>query len=291
MIRRPLKELVNKYDSFCVGSLPFLDEEEAVSFVLDHPSILPFWPELPKRSPKEQMMNKAKETFSSNWNGYKEEEASGLYAFKKRTKDFDIIKCQQLGPLTFASVLISDELSFVERFEAGVESCWQQIYWQREFLGDKAALVFVIDEPCLAEWETLTDQDRDAILRGYSYLYSRVTEINSYLGLHSCGVHAEIFLDLPFELYSFDAVQLPVLDMFSQDSLPLWQSFLSRGGVLCAGVVPAAPVDENHGDLLIKGQQDFAYINSLFPEFSSQILFSANCGHATSSLEWVKMLY
>ena len=162
----PLAALLAPYAHFCVGSLPYSEPLPAVEFVLSHPLILPFWPELPSR-PAERMLTRAERTLRRGWSGYTRGEAAGLYALVEAIKvggvSAPLIKCQLLGPLSFA--LYSRELrgAFEDRLRTALEHCVRQVEWQHGFLHSPGrALLFVADEPGFSRWQELEERQRAA---------------------------------------------------------------------------------------------------------------------------------
>src|SRR5262245_37301535 len=100
----PLRNLLKDYSLYCVGSLPYRDAERAVDFVLSRPEILPFWPELPQRSPNEEMLPRSETALKPDWHGFSRENASGLFALKDRLKfrkiKLNLLKLQLMGPVS-----------------------------------------------------------------------------------------------------------------------------------------------------------------------------------------------
>ncbi len=122
-----------------IGSLPYTDAGTAIAKVLRHADKIPFWPQLPKRSPREGMIvqyieglpclkfengalvfdaRRREEELESFYGRLLEDDlgyfkitpdyALGLHAFHKKLQDSgpggaEFIKCHTVGPFTFAS--------------------------------------------------------------------------------------------------------------------------------------------------------------------------------------------
>ncbi len=127
-----------------IGSLPLVDAEKAVDLVLKYLPEIPFWPQLPKKDPREGMTtqfsqnlpllkltseglvfnpeNKEKQlelfyeriiSSDTDYFGLSPEYASGFWEFYKRLKKIDLsgikfIKCHITGPFTFAASLTDE---------------------------------------------------------------------------------------------------------------------------------------------------------------------------------------
>ncbi|MDZ4787233.1 MAG: hypothetical protein SGJ02_14270 [bacterium] len=295
MIVQSLKGLLQGYTHFGVGSLPFKSEADALDFISSRKYLLPFWPELPRKSDQELMMKRAERATSFNWNGYNQEEACGFFSAIKLWKDskIKIIKGQVVGPVTFSMLNqdIGGNEDFENQFELSCEISIKQSLWQasiikKEFLG---SLIIVLDEPSLIEWPNMSSHRKQVVIDGYSYLYSRLSENGIYVGLHSCGIHYDEFLNFPFDLYSTDCSSRALMKIF--DYKNYWNEFFVRGGIFIAGVYCTNPENSEIQFEKEQGDQRLNKINSEFPSFKAQILTSASCGHAFSDLEWMEYLY
>jgi len=284
------------YSHFCVGSLPFDDPEEAVSFVLSRPYILPFWPELPKRSDAELMLNRARGALSSSWKGYSPAEAAGLYALrdrlKKEKRSLPLLKCQVLGPLTFVMFVHDFDEGRDEALTLAGELCLRQIEWQQQFLAETgSALLFVLDEPALGWWNVASPDAREKLREVYSTLCVGLSERRLYLGLHACSAFHPGFLNLPLDLLSFDAGPDFARKLFQQDLAANLSAAAARGLVLAPGVFPAF-IESDLETFHQEGLSRFESLKALFsPDGDAVALLSASCGHAGASLEWLDTLY
>ncbi|MDC0358946.1 hypothetical protein OAO01_09025 [Oligoflexia bacterium] len=300
MIQQALKDILSsRYTTLCVGSLPFTDPGQAVKFILDRPWILPFWPELPQKSEKENMLSKAERALDPEWDGYSDEEVSGLYEMRKilavQDKQPALIKCQLMGPISHA--LYSDRLSggLVERLDVTVAACLRQIEWQRTFLSElNTELLFVLDEPALSEWSTFNDKMRKKALDALSYIYVQGGEKGLYLGLHTCSAFDIEFLKFPIELISFDLLTIGFGKVFSNALKKGWRDALQRRVVIVPGIVPAVceanfKEEMSLGNLLHK--KVMSYLCKLSSRKNMSTLWSAGCGHAQGTSQWPDILY
>ena len=294
----PLAELLSDYSLFCVGSLPFSDAARAAQFVLSHPRILPFWPELPGR-PAELSLNRAERSLAPGWSGYLRSEAGGLYALAEALRAMSyrpqVIKCQLLGPLTFALHARGLPGGFEERLNIALERCARQIEWQQAFLGPSAdRLLFVADEPGFAAWNGIKERERALVREAYSYLYVRVAELPGFLGMHCCAAFQPALLGLALDLLSFDAWDGPAEKIFAPDLRPLWREALDRGLTAVPGVFPALCRDDFR-QARQRGEEIHQRILGIFADLNpgrdAPSMCSAACGHAGASVEWVEFLY
>ena len=290
----------NGYTHFCCGSLPFREADSALQFVIVHPWVVPFWPELPRVSPAEYILSRAERVLSEQWAGYAPSEALGLYSMKHYLRERGIVlpllKCQATGPLSVLEY--SRALSgrnWEEAIDTAVAVCLRQIEWQMQFFeGLCESLLFVIDEPALVKWRELDEGRQARIIEAYSTIYVSVSERGGFTGIHSCCEFSRDLLAFPIDLYSFDASSIDPALMCGSAPREGWEGALRHGMILAPGVFPA--VLESHYEehiecgLAIYGEIWRALTPSL-PENRRQLLLAANCGHGTASLEWVTALY
>lgn len=280
-----LKNLLkNRYSHFLVGSLPFRDPIEAVTFILSRPYILPFWPELPRKDERELMISRGLRSMDSGWKRYDEEEASGLYEIKKRADreglHFPVFKCQLPGPFTLYSNASSrrEPASIAAEF---AQACIRQIEWQKSFLGSAAGtLLFVLDEPSLFQIEELSQDELIELESGYLAIRSAAGDARTFFGLHCCAPFNVRAASFPFDLYSFDAVNDMPENCISE--------LAERAIVPVPGVFPSVPEDPK-GDFL-RGVAGLSRYRGVLTR-DTPFLISASCGHAFSGRDWLQLLY
>ncbi|MGA7498070.1 MAG: hypothetical protein WBX00_15190 [Isosphaeraceae bacterium] len=169
-----------------VGSLPFIDPDEAVAFVAEHCPQLPFWPQLPRRTAGEGVIGQgmgtlieylepsarpycwavrrgAESAFTAALNccdaGLSPETAAGFFALERairsgRFSSARAVKAQLEGPATLAHCLflngesVSRIPGWLDRLARFLE---RQVAWQVRKLGTlDLPVVLVLDEPALA---------------------------------------------------------------------------------------------------------------------------------------------
>ncbi|NLF24465.1 MAG: hypothetical protein GX589_02245 [Deltaproteobacteria bacterium] len=293
-----LRQIVSgRYACFCVGSLPFSDAQQAVEFVLARPKIMPFWPELPQRSSSEFMLARTERVAAAEWSGYAADESSGLYALAERLgqgQPLALIKAQLMGPLSFMSYSQGMHGSFADNLEMATAICLKQVLWQRTFLKPYGkALLFVLDEPALKDWDRLDDSEKTLLREAYSYLYVTISDLGGLLGLHSCSGFELEFLEFPIELLSFDLTAHPLEKFFCASAKEVWRDALQRGLVLAPGTfesVGTPPWPESFSKGRAMYDQAVAYLSDLGVG-DVNALMSASCGHANAHLSWLEQLY
>ncbi|MEF8787501.1 MAG: hypothetical protein V5A84_00390 [Planctomycetota bacterium] len=165
------------YSTTGIGSLPFTDAGEAVSFLLDADLTAPFWPQLPRRSwlesmvpqysegmpcvsrddtaedlaldeaDRQQQMQDFYEKYLADGAGefaVSEEVAAGFYEFERRTDGttWPVVKGQVTGPVTFTTSIKGEDKRPLygdsELRDAAVKLLARKARWQVERLQDRA---------------------------------------------------------------------------------------------------------------------------------------------------------
>lgn len=169
-----------------IGSLPFRDPQAAVRFVAQMCPEVPFWPELPQRSPDEQSVEQIAGAFADllrpRTAGYgydivpgqtealldrleqqsaqlHPDRSAGFFAFEQAYKTglfahAVALKGQVVGPLTLAWQIFADGMPLIVQpvyCTAIARYIMRQALWQIDRLArwGKPVLLF-LDEPCLA---------------------------------------------------------------------------------------------------------------------------------------------
>ncbi len=262
------------YQTTGIGSLPHTDAEAAVALVLETFDI-PFWPQLPRVSFREQMIPQFSEGLpfirvdderKSVWvnrSGSDELErfyefcteetriaisenfAEGLHAFLRITRGrrFNCLKGHVTGPLTFTLGLndsrgkpVYYDEELREVYLMGLEA---KARWQIDALRAKAdQVVIFIDEPvagALGSTAYITVERAEA-LRLLREMVQTIKRCGATPGIHCCG-RAEwpLLIESGVEILNFDAYDYG-------DTLLIYpgeiEDFLKRGGILAWGIVP-----------------------------------------------------
>jgi hypothetical protein len=256
-----------------IGSLPFTDAEEAVEFVTGYAPIVPFWPQLPRRSPAEGMiaqglascadlLQKQSQRYTvrgGQLDAFLERldttptfadtaHAAGFFAFERALHaghfpQARAVKGQVTGPLTLAAALCTAEVPFLHQPDliaalGRYVTRWAQ--WQVTRLGRAGVPVLLfVDEPALP---LLTRYDIDAAPSAVRAVVRDVLHgiraAGAVAGLHCCVPRAlPLMLAMQPDILAFDAYEAP--EVLAQ--LPHFTNFLRRGGTVAYGMVPTDP--------------------------------------------------
>ena len=254
-----------------VGSLPHVDPEEACSIVMKYLPDIPAWPQLPKRSPKENMCVQFSEGFpgvvmngdklhieppadfdtkleqvyidceEGNFTKYgvSPEYATGLHSFLSSAKRPDLVKGQVTGPITWG-LTVTDQAGLGILYddtlaEGAAKFLRLKASWQENFLRQisRNTIVFV-DEPYLVSLGSVFTPIPEEKVP--SLLQEVLEGIKGTKGLHCCGnTDWPVLLSMPIDILSFDAYNYASsLSAYPNEV----KSFLERGGAIAWGIVP-----------------------------------------------------
>ncbi|MHB8926537.1 MAG: uroporphyrinogen decarboxylase/cobalamine-independent methonine synthase family protein [Bacillota bacterium] len=262
-----------------IGSLPFADPDEACRFVQERLPDIPFWPQLPRRGPRENMYLQ----FSPGLPGLVEEgpdlvfdrppdyddrlahlyqryldgdadwpldrdHAAGFYAMTERhaagLRRALAIKGQVTGPVSYGLTVTGRDkrlLLYDEvAFDAVVKGLALQARWQEGALRRfNPTTIIFLDEPSMAAFGSAYYN----LDRGR--VIGAIREVTAGLtgltGVHCCGnTDWPVLIDAGLDVLSFDAY-------YYARNLSLYPeavaAFLARGGVLAWGIVPTDTSD------------------------------------------------
>ncbi len=254
-----------------IGSMPHTDPQEACRIVLRYLPEIPAWPQLPRRSPLEQMHLQFSEGFpgaiirdgnliilrnlfeeqvpefleEEREIGVSPQHAAGLFSFLSSSfPSFPLaLKGQMTGPLTFClaakdekgrSIICDEEMA-----EAAVRLLRGKARWQERKLSEAISkeIIIFLDEPSLSSLGSpfapaVPDERIRAMLEGVLSALSPYT----LKGIHCCGnADWELLLSLPLDILSFDAYNFSDSLLFHKRKLC---EFVRRGGILAWGIVP-----------------------------------------------------
>ena len=247
-----------------VGSMPHTNPRTAAEAVVKTLPELPFWPQLPNRSPLEQMAAQfLSEVPSASVtddavlipelpegdvsSAIGPQRVPGLYSMiDARAKNPKGIKGQVTGPITLgALVRLHGGIRAIDSREGRewlAEHIGRVAQWQEHFLSqiNPQTLVF-IDEPYLLqaiaeEWVSLQEiHDLIATCAGH---------LTGLVGLHCCATPPWSFLvELPVKVLSFDAYRYSATMFSAVDQI---KAFLDKGGSIAWGVVPSESYSLGH---------------------------------------------
>lgn len=264
-----------------IGSAPYLEAKKACQVVLENFHDIPFWPQLPKRDFKENMLvqyseglpclvlkedereiffetNKPilreTELFFSQYIDHNldyfaisKEYATGFYEIIKQIKKQPnlplFIKGQVTGPITFGLSVTDEEkigiihhelLGEAARKNLRMKAKWQEYIFKRELPGVRNIIFF--DEPYLSSYGASSmGLSRNEII---AYLNDCLEAVEGLRGIHCCGnTDWSILLETETNILSFDAYNYAEAFIIYKEQI---ESFLSRGGVIAWGIVPAS---------------------------------------------------
>ena len=307
-----------------VGSLPHVDPEEACSIVMKYLPDIPAWPQLPKRSPKENMCVQFSEGFpgvvingdklhieppadfdtkieqiyidSEEGNftkyGVSPEYATGLHSFLSSAKGPDLVKGQVTGPITWG-LTVTDQAGLGILYddtlaEVAAKFLRLKASWQENFLRQisRNTIVFV-DEPYLVSLGSVFTPIPEEKVP--SLLQEVLEGIKGTKGLHCCGnTNWPVLLSMPIDILSFDAYNYASsLSAYPNEV----KSFLERGGAIAWGIVPndeealAKESVASLHDRLGEAMAPFTRDGLSFNQVVEQGLLTPSCGLAGLSPE------
>jgi hypothetical protein len=288
-----------------IGSLPHRDAAQAIRFVAEYSPEVPFWAQLPKRAPRENMIA---QMLAPLWDLLEpqgpvqfEIKRGALDEFRRRLRESDAalqessaagffefehacaanafphavaLKGQLTGPITLSRCLMVEgrALSFFPDMLIELTDYLSRLgVWQCTRLAQFGKpVVLFLDEPALGADAFLTDgilplQCVIEVLRG----------AGATVGIHCCAstVPTALCRAQP-DIISFDAHQR--LDNFL--SAPETRAFIQNGGWLCLGLVPTLSDLEEWSPLLALFQLLVAADSYRFEQLAAQSLITATCG-------------
>ena len=300
-----------------IGSMPHTDADEAGSLIMKYLPDIPFWPQLPRRSPKENMVVQFSEGFpgvvaegdkihieaSTNFEAELEqiyidceqdnaheysvsrEYAAGLHTFLSRAAGNRMIKGQVTGPITWGlTVTRQDGLGILyDDTLAETEAKFLRLKasWQENVLRETWPTVIIfVDEPYLVSLGSVftpIPEEKVPVL-----LKEVFKGIKGIKGLHCCGnTNWSIVLDTSLDILSFDAYNYAASLSTHSDKV---KAFLERGGSIAWGIIPndeevlAKESLPNLRDRLEEAMASFTRDGVKFKQIIAQGLITPSCG-------------
>jgi methionine synthase II (cobalamin-independent) len=254
-----------------IGSMPHTNPVEACSIIMKCLPDIPVWPQLPQRSPRENMVIQFSEGFpgivingdkihiesSANFEseleqiyidceqsnareyGISTEYAAGLHAFLSKATNSKIVKGQVTGPVTWGlTVTRQDGLGILyddTLAETAAKFLCLKAAWQENILREISPnTIMFVDEPYLVSLGSVftpIPEEKVPVL-----LEEVFKGIKGIKGLHCCGnTNWAVLLDTKIDILSFDAYNYASSLSTHADKV---KSFLERGGSIAWGIVP-----------------------------------------------------
>jgi len=307
-----------------IGSMPHTNPDEACSIIMKCLPGIPVWPQLPQRSPKENMIIQFSEGFpgvvidgdkihiepsadfeseleqihidceqdNAREYGISTEYAAGLHAFLSKATGSKIVKGQVTGPITWGLRVTSQDGLGILYDETLAESAAKflrlKASWQENVLREISPnTIIFIDEPYLVSLGSVftpIPEEKVPVL-----LEEVFKGIKGIKGLHCCGnTNWAVLLDTPIDILSFDAYNYASSLSTHSDKV---KSFLEQGGSIAWGIVPneeealAKESLPSLRDRLEEAMAPFTRDGVKFRQLIAQGLITPSCGLESLSPE------
>jgi methionine synthase II (cobalamin-independent) len=307
-----------------IGSMPHTNPDEACSLIMRHLPDIPFWPQLPRRSSKENMVVQFSEGFpgavmeggkihiepsasfeseveqiyidcerdGAHAYGVSKEYAAGLHAFLSKAAGNRTVKGQVTGPITWGlAVTRQDGLGILyDDTLAETEAKFLRLKasWQEKVLREiSPTTIIFVDEPYLVSLGSVftpIPEEKVPVL-----LEQVFKGIKGIKGLHCCGnTNWSLLLDTSLDILSFDAYNYASSLSTHSDKV---KAFLKRGGSIAWGTVPndeevlAKESLPSLRDRLEEAMALFTRDGVKFKQIVAQGLITPSCGLNALSLE------
>jgi methionine synthase II (cobalamin-independent) len=305
-----------------IGSMPQANPDDACSVVLRQLPAIPAWPQLPRRTAKENMYAQFSEGFpgvvvedsriyidrsrdidggleklyaahadnDASAYGISRDYAAGFHALLASRADKAVaIKGQVTGPISWG-LAVADGAQWAIYDDTLAEAISKHLRlkaaWQYQKLSRVSRNVIIfLDEPYLTSLGSAFVALPTEKVK--ELLEETLTGISGLRGLHCCGnTDWSLLLGLPIDILSFDAYNYAsALSAYAAEV----RSFVGKGGAIAWGIVPN---DEDHlaketvaslKDRLEEAIAPFAKEGVRFKQFVQQSLITPSCGLASLS--------
>jgi len=307
-----------------IGGMPHMNAGEACSIIMKCLPDIPVWPQLPMRSPKEDMIIQFSEGFpgvvmdgdkihiepSADFESELEqihidceqdnarrydistEYAAGLHAFLSRATGSKTVKGQVTGPITWGlRVTSQDGLGILyddTLAETAAKFLRLKASWQENILREISPnTIIFVDEPYLVSLGSVftpIPEEKVPVLLAEVFAGIKGTK-----GLHCCGnTNWSVLLDAKIDILSFDAYNYASSLSAHSDQV---KSFLEGGGSIAWGIVPneeeALAKESLSGlrDRLEEAMAPFTRDGVKFRQLIAQGLITPSCGLESLSAE------
>jgi len=305
-----------------IGSMPQTNPDDACSVVLRQLPAVPAWPQLPSRTPKENMYAQFSEGFPGvvvedsriyidrsrdidggleklytahadndlSAYGLSRDYAAGFHALLASRADKAVaLKGQVTGPISWG-LAVADGSQWAIYDDTLAEAIARHLKlkaaWQYQELSRVSRNVIIfIDEPYLTSLGSAFVALPTDKVKGL--LEETLGGISGVRGLHCCGnTDWSLLLGLPIDILSFDAYNYAgALSAYAAEV----RAFVGKGGAIAWGIVPN---DEDHlaketvaslKDRLQEAIAPFAKEGIAFRQLVEQSLITPSCGLASLS--------
>ncbi|RJQ38769.1 MAG: methionine synthase [Dehalococcoidia bacterium] len=308
-----------------IGSLPHRDANAACALVGRYLKDIPAWPQLPRRSPKEDMNAQYSEGFpgialedgnlrvrrqanfekelerlytaylAGDFSKYhvSDEYAAGLYCFlETKFSSARAVKGQVTGPVTWGLVVADETRRAIIYDEVLGEALPKflrlKVAWMENKLREvNPRTIMFIDEPYLASFGSVAvPLSREKVT---SLLDEVLGGIRGLKGIHCCGnTDWPVVLATSIDILNFDAYNFAnSLALYTKDV----KRFIDRGGAIAWGIVPSSDADlaretvASLKDRLEEAMAPFARNGIHIRQLREQALLTPSCGLAGLSEE------
>ncbi|TEU17223.1 MAG: methionine synthase [Dehalococcoidia bacterium] len=307
-----------------IGSMPHTDSGDACSIIMKCLPDIPIWPQLPRSSPKENMIIQFSEGFpgvvidgdkihiepsadfeseleqiyidceqdNAHKYGISTEYAAGLHAFLSKATGSKIVKGQVTGPITWGlRVTHQDGLGILyddTLAETAAKFLRLKASWQENILREISPnTIIFVDEPYLVSLGSVfTPIPEEKVPALLEEVFRGIKGIK---GLHCCGnTNWSVLLDTKIDILSFDAYNYASSLSTHSDKV---KSFLGRGGNIAWGIVPneeealAKESLPSLRDRLEEAMAQFTRDGVEFRQLIAQGLITPSCGLESLSPE------
>ncbi|MGB6874075.1 MAG: methionine synthase [Dehalococcoidia bacterium] len=307
-----------------IGGMPHTNSGEACSIIMKCLPDIPVWPQLPMRSPKENMIIQFSEGFpgvvidgdkihiepsadfeseleqihidceqdNAREYGISPEYAAGLHDFLSKATGSKIVKGQVTGPITWGLRVTSQDGLGILYDETLAETAAKflrlKASWQENILRKISPnTIIFVDEPYLVSLGSVFTPIPEEKVP--ALLEEVIKGIKGVKGLHCCGnTNWSVLLDTPIDILSFDAYNYASSLSTHSDKV---KSFLEGGGSIAWGIVPneeeALAKESLSGlrDRLEEAMAPFTRDGVKFRQLIAQGLITPSCGLESLSPE------
>ena len=231
-----------KCDVFSLGSYPYKDPAVASRRLLKQPEILLHWPQLPRRSPHEKLMEQTYAALLASAKkkpGFPRGYASGwniTWRLLKKRKG-GVFKSQIAGPITLFNKLHATE-SAQEELKHYLKYWLDHAYWQIDEIKNHGFKpLIVLDEPLLPNYMGAHGSAKARrVTKLLRSIVVRLQRRGAQVGIHCCNrVSPVTLIDLGVDLVHFDAHYFPTQIARARPEI---QKFISGGGIIAWGIIP-----------------------------------------------------